>query len=152
MNRRDAKAMLGLLWFAAAALGVLIGAVSLVNSDDPNSRLLAVLLILGCLPFGLMRPSVPWLWALVVAWPTVVLGVINTGWVSVVLLVPAVIGAYLGDWIATWWAEAHPKAGTRAPAAGPARPERAADGTHVAEDGLPPAMPERWSSNLPDGH
>lgn len=151
MNSRDAKAMLGLLWFAAAALGVLIGAVSLIDSDDPNSRLLAVLLILGCLPFGLMRPSVPWLWSLVVAWPTVVLGVINTGWVSAILLVPAAIGAYLGDWIATWWAEAHPKTGNRAPTTGPLREERAADGTHVADDGLPPAMPERWSSNLPEG-
>lgn len=148
MRSRDAKAMLGVLWCAAAAVGVLIGAVSLVDSD-PQSRLLAALLILGTAPFGLLRPTIPWLWGVVVAWPTVVLGILNAGWISILMLIPAMVGVYLGDWISTWWGDAHPKAGPRAPVAGPTRPERAADGTTVADDGLPPTMPDRWSSNLP---
>ncbi|MGQ0845499.1 MAG: hypothetical protein ACT4QF_15355 [Sporichthyaceae bacterium] len=147
MNSRDAKRMLGVLWFAAASIGVLIGAVSVVP-DEPPSRLLSVLLILATAPFGLLRPSIPWLWGAVVAWPTVVLGVLNTGWVSVLMLIPAMIGVYMGDWIATWWAEAHPSAASRN-ADAEAAAQRAADGTAVAEDGLPPVLPDRWSSNLP---
>lgn len=149
MRTRDAKTMLGVLWLAAASLGVLIGAISLIDDEDSNARLLSVLLIIGTVPFGLMRPAVPWLWGIVIAWPTVVLGILNTGWVSVLMLIPTMIGVYIGDWIATWWHEAHPAAGPRAPITEPARPERAADGTHVADDGLPPLLPDRWSSQTP---
>jgi hypothetical protein len=144
MNTRDARTMLGILWLAAASLGVLLGAISLIDAD-PGSRLLSVLLILGTVPFGLMRPAVPWLWGVVIAWPTIVLGILNTGWVSILLLIPAMIGVYLGDWIATWWQEAHPKAGPRVSAADPASyAGYTAEGSSaVTDDGLPPVMPDR---------
>lgn len=143
MNTRDARTMLGILWLAAASLGVLLGAVSLIDAD-PGSRLLSVLLILGTVPFGLMRPAVPWLWGVVIAWPTIVLGILNTGWISILLLIPAMIGVYLGDWIATWWQEAHPKAAPRV-TADPANygGYTAESSSSVTDDGLPPVMPDR---------
>ncbi len=143
MRSRDAKTMLGVLWFAAASVGVLIGAIFLVV-DEPASRLLIVLLILATTPFGLMRPAVPWLWAAVVAWPTIVLGILNTGWVSILLLIPAMVGVYSGDWLATWWNEAHPKAAPRTSVSTSTRSGYAPDGTPAfGDDGLPPAMPDR---------
>lgn len=138
------KTMLALLWLAAASVGLLIAAVPLID-DTPNSRLLAALLIAGSLPFGLIRPSVPILWAVAIGWPTVVIRLSQEdGWQAVVLIVYPIIGVYLGDWIGSWWAEKHPKAvvlDSDAAQTGPA----AADGTALDADNLPPAMPGRWT-------
>jgi hypothetical protein len=138
------KTMLALLWLAAASLGLLVAAVPLID-DTPNARVLAVLLVAASLPFGLIRPSVPILWAVAIGWPTVVIRLSQeNGWQAVVLIVYPVIGVYAGDWIGTWWADKHPKAihlETGAAQTGPA----AADGTALDADNLPPVMPGRWT-------
>jgi hypothetical protein len=137
---------LTLLWIAAAATGLLIGSISFFD-DDPNSRLLAVLLVLGAFPFGLARPTTPVIWALVIGWPTAVMRTADIGWVSILMLIYCVVGVYLGDWVATWWAEAHPQLPARPPSkASTGEPTGfAADGTAIADDGLPPELPQRWS-------
>lgn len=138
------KAMLALLWLAAASVGLLVAAVPLVD-EDPNERLLAALLVLASLPFGLLRPSVPALWAVALAWPTVVIRLSQeSGWSAILLLVYPLIAVYLGDWIASWWAEKHPKAVTLGERGDDDAAARAADGTVLAEDGLPQPMPGRW--------
>jgi hypothetical protein len=142
----DARMKLTLMWIAAAVTGLAIGSISFF-SDDPNSRLLGVLLVLGALPFGLARPNIPVIWALVVGWPTAVMRTADIGWVSILMLVYCIVGVYFGDWCATWYAEAHPqlpgdrKTAPTVPAQGD---EIAADGTKMAEDGLPPTIPQRW--------
>ncbi len=137
------KTMLALLWVAAASVGLLIAGVPLID-DTPNAYLLAILLIAGSLPFGLIRPSVPILWAVAIGWPTVVIRLSQEdGFQAVVLIVYPIIGVYLGDWIGSWWAEKHPKAvvlPTGPVETGPA----AADGTALEADNLPPPMPSRW--------
>lgn len=148
MKARDPRMKLTLLWIAAAITGLLIGSISFFN-DNPPSRLLAVLLVLGALPFGLARPTTPVIWALVIGWPTAVMRTADIGWVSVLMLIYCVVGVYLGDWIATWWSEAHPQLpANRAPqtAAESDPSQLAADGTAIADDGLPPTLPERWTS------
>jgi hypothetical protein len=146
----DARIKLTLMWIAAALTGLAIGSISFFSSD-PNSRLLGVLLVLGALPFGLARPNIPVVWALVIGWPTAVMRTADIGWVSILMLVYCVVGVYLGDWCATWYAEAHPQlpANRKTEAAAPApSDEIAADGTAMAEDGLPPTIPQRWTNNL----
>jgi hypothetical protein len=137
------KTMLALLWVAAASVGLLIAGVPLID-DTPNSYLLGTLLIAASLPFGLIRPSVPILWAVAIGWPTVVIRLSQEdGFTAVVLIVYPIVGVYLGDWIGSYWAEKHPKAvniDTGPVADGPA----AADGTALEADNLPPAMPGRW--------
>src|SRR5262249_35118751 len=97
------------------------------------------------LPFGLIRPSVPLLWAVAIGWPTIVIRLSQEdGWTAVVLLLYPVIGVYLGDWIGSWWAEKHPKAvnlGSASEETGPV----AADGTSPEEATPPPAMPGRFT-------
>ena len=138
------KTMLALLWLAAASVGLLIAAVPLVD-DTPNAYLLGGLLIAASLPFGLIRPSVPILWAVALAWPTVVIRLSQEdGFSSVVLLVYTIVGVYLGDWIGSWWAEKHPKAITVRSGSEQSTPA-AADGTALEADNLPPAMPGRWT-------
>lgn len=138
------KTMLALLWVAAASVGLLVAAVPLID-DTPNAYLLGILLIAASLPFGLIRPSVPILWAVAIAWPTVVIRLSQEeGFAAVVLLVYTVVGVYLGDWIGSWWAEKHPKAVNLATGPAPTGPA-AADGTALEEDNLPPAMPGRWT-------
>lgn len=137
------KTMLALLWVAAASVGLLVAAVPLID-DTPNAYLLGFLLIAASLPFGLIRPSVPILWAVAIGWPTVVIRLSQEdGFGAVVLIVYPIVGVYLGDWIGSWWAEKHPKAVTvdsspafDAPAA--------ADGTALEADNLPPVVPGRW--------
>jgi hypothetical protein len=142
---------LTLTWLAAAVTGLAIGSISFFQ-DDPNSRVLAVLLVLGALPFGLARPNIPWIWALVIGWPTAVMRTADIGWVSILMLVYCVIGVYLGDWCATWYAEAHPQlpADRTKQSAAQVAPgdESAADGTALGDDGLPPELPQRWTNNL----
>lgn len=139
------KAMLAVLWLAAASVGLLVAAVPYVD-EDPSARLLAVLLVAASLPFGLLRPSVPALWAVALAWPTVVIRLSQeSGWQAIVLLVYPLVGVYSGDWIATWWAERHPKAVRRDESGSATGAQTAADGTAVDTDGLPPAMPGRWT-------
>lgn len=140
MKIRDAKAMLAVLWIAAATVGLLLAAVPLAD-DDPPARLLAVLLVVASMPFGLMRPAIPALWAVALAWPTVVIRLAqDAGWQAVLLLVYTLIGVYAGDWVATWWAEKHPRlpAGRAGEDEGSAG-RRAADGSSTGVDGLPPA-------------
>jgi hypothetical protein len=128
------------LWIAAAAAGLAAAAVPALDSGAP-AHLIAALLLAASLPFGLLRPSVPVLWAVAIGWPTVVtrLGQ-EAGAGSAVLLVYPLIGVYAGDWIATWWAERY----------GRARPVERAPVTALGErreaDGLPPAAPGRWES------
>ena len=137
------KTMLALLWVAAASVGLLIAGVPLID-DTPNSYLLALLLIAGSLPFGLIRPSVPILWAVAIGWPTVVIRLSQEdGFQAVVLIVYPVVGVYLGDWIGSWWAEKHPKAVSVETSTGQDGPA-AADGTALEADNLPPAMPSRY--------
>jgi uncharacterized membrane protein len=129
---------------AAAVAGVLVGLLSLAD-DNPNKRLMAILLVAAAVPFGLMRHRAPWLWALIVAWPTVTLRFSNSGWHAVFLAIYSIVGVYAGDWAAQWWQETHPRVGYKP--AGAARDGGAllsADGTRVAEDGLPPEMPGRF--------
>lgn len=137
------KSMLALLWVSAAAVGLLIAAIPLID-ETPNAYLLGFVLIAASLPFGLIRPSVPILWAVGIGWPTVVISLSNEdGFKAVALIVYPIVGVYLGDWIGSWWAEKHPKAVTldHGPAStGPA----AADGTALEADNLPPAMPGRF--------
>jgi hypothetical protein len=148
----DPRMKLTLMWLAAAVTGLAIGTISFFH-DDPNSRLLAVLLVLGALPFGLARPNIPVIWALVIGWPTAVMRTADIGGVSILMLVYCIVGVYFGDWCATWYAEAHPQLpanrlkpdGTVSTAAGD---EIAADGTAMADDGLPPTIPQRWTNNL----
>lgn len=151
MTARDPRMKLTLLWIAAAMTGLLIGSISFF-SNDPPSRLLAVLLVLGSLPFGLARPATPVIWALVIGWPTAVMRTADIGWVSILMLVYCVVGVYLGDWCATWWAEAHPQLPANRmtkTAPGPIDSSgMAADGTAIAEDGLPPEIPQRWTGNI----
>jgi len=151
MAAPDPRMKLTLMWLAAAVTGLAIGSISFFQ-DDPNSRLLGVLLVLGALPFGLARPNIPVIWALVVGWPTAVMRTADIGWVSILMLIYCVVGVYFGDWCATWYAEAHPQLPadrrTKTPA-GPVHGEEiAADGTAMAEDGLPPTIPQRWTNNL----
>jgi len=138
------KTMLALLWLAAASVGLLVAAVPLID-DTPNAYLLGTLLLAASLPFGLIRPSVPILWAVAIGWPTVVIRLSQEdGFAAVVLIVYPIVGVYLGDWIGSWWAEKHPKAvhvDAGAMQDGPA----AADGTALEADNLPPAMPGRWT-------
>ncbi|GAA0632030.1 hypothetical protein GCM10009547_39790 [Sporichthya brevicatena] len=138
------KTMLALLWLAAASVGLLVAAVPLID-DTPNAYLLGTLLIAASLPFGLIRPSVPILWAVVLAWPTVVIRLSQEdGWSAVLLLGYTIVGVYLGDWIGSWWAEKHPK--PIVVDSGPAQTgPAAADGTALEEDNLPPPMPGRWT-------
>jgi hypothetical protein len=149
MMAPDPRMRLTLLWIAAAVTGLLIGSISFFD-ENPPSRLLAVLLVLGALPFGLARPTTPVIWALVIGWPTAVMRTADIGWVSILMLIYCVVGVYLGDWIATWWAEAHPQlpaARVQQKAATQSEPTQlAADGTAIADDGLPPTLPERWTS------
>lgn len=140
MKIRDAKAMLAVLWIAAATVGLMLAAVPLAD-DDPPARLLALLLVAASMPFGLMRPAIPALWAVALAWPTVVIRLAqDAGWQAVLLLVYTLIGVYAGDWIATWWAEKHPRlpAGRHGEGDG-SDGRRAADGSSTDVDGLPPA-------------
>lgn len=138
------KTMLALLWVAAASVGLLVAGVPLID-DTPNSYLLGALLIAASLPFGLIRPSVPILWAVAIGWPTVVIRLSQEdGFTAVVLIVYPIVGVYLGDWIGSWWAEKHPRPvhiDTGPAQDGPA----AADGTALEADNLPPAMPGRWT-------
>ena len=147
----DPRMKLTLMWIAAAVTGLAIGSISFF-SDDPNSRLLAVLLVLGSLPFGLARPNIPVIWALVIGWPTAVMRTADIGWVSILMIVYCVIGVYFGDWCATWYAEAHPQLPAdrmkKAPTVAAHGEEIAADGTALGEDGLPPTIPQRWTNNL----
>ncbi|HEX3611834.1 MAG TPA: hypothetical protein VHU88_09135 [Sporichthyaceae bacterium] len=128
-------------WCAAAMAGVLVGLVPLFD-DSPPARVLAVLLVAASIPFGLLRQRQPWVWALIVAWPTVTLRFSQAGWHSIFLVVYSMVGVYLGDWIVQWWTEAHPPA--RHNPADNAGGEVAADGSRVAADGLPPEMPGRF--------
>jgi hypothetical protein len=132
-------------WCAAGAAGVLVGLVPLFDSNPP-ARLLAVLLIAAAVPFGLMGQRTPWLWAIVVAWPTATLRFSDAGWHAVFLVIYALVGVYAGDWGGQWWGETHPSAryprsgGADRRAGGPV----AADGSPVAADGLPPQVPGRF--------
>jgi hypothetical protein len=132
-------------WCAAGAAGVLIGLVPLFDSNPP-ARLLAVALVVAAVPFGLMRQRSPWLWALVVAWPTVTLRFSDAGWHAIFLVIYAMVGSYVGDWVGQWWHEMHPSAayprqGGADRCSGSAV---AADGSPVATDGLPPEVPGRF--------
>ncbi len=139
------KTKLAVLWMAAAAVGLLVAGLPLID-DTPNARLLAVVLVAASLPFGLLRPSVPALWAVALAWPTVVIRLSQeSGWQAIVLLVYTLIGVYSGDWIASWWAEKHPKAVVLSDGPSSTSGPTAADGTAVDADGLPPVMPGRWT-------
>jgi hypothetical protein len=130
-------------WCTAGAAGVLVGLIPLFDSSPP-ARLLAVLLVIAAVPIGLMRQRPPWLWALVVAWPTVTLRFSDAGWHAIFLFIYAFVGVYVGDWAGQWWAESHPSAryGDRSGSQHPAAV--AADGSRVAADGLPPEMPGRF--------
>jgi hypothetical protein len=68
------------------------------------------------------------------------------------MLIYCVVGVYLGDWCATWYAEAHPQLPAdrvrKIPAVPATGEEIAADGTALGEDGLPPTIPQRWTNNL----
>jgi hypothetical protein len=144
MTTRDPKIIRIVQWCAAALAGVLVGLVPLADSNPP-ARVLAVLLVVAGLPFGLMRQRPPWLWALVVAWPTVTLRFSDAGWHAIFLLIYSSVGVYAGDWVAQWWGEAHPPA--RYASGAPDRRDGAAvaaDGSRVASDGLPPEMPGRF--------
>jgi hypothetical protein len=132
-------------WCAAGAAGVLVGLVPLFDSNPP-ARLLAVLLVAAALAFGLMRQRTPWLWAVVVAWPTVTLRFSEAGWHAIFLVIYAMVGVYAGDWVSQWWGEAHPQVPHPARSGADRRPGAAvaADGSPVAADGLPPEMPGRF--------
>ena len=131
-------------WCAAALAGVAAGLVPLFD-DNPPARVLAILLVVAALPFGLMGQKQPWLWALVVAWPTISLRFSQAGWHAVFLLIYALVGVYAGDWVAQWWAEAHPAVRHDSAGNGLDGSSVAADGTtRVAADGLPPEMPGRF--------
>jgi hypothetical protein len=129
------------LWIAAAASGLAVAAVPVLDAGAP-AHLMAALLLAVSLPFGLLRPSVPVLWAVAIGWPTVItrLGQ-DAGAGSAVLLVYPLIGVYAGDWIATWWAERY---GRTRPGGRDAAP--ASGGNSRDADGLPPAVPGRWDA------
>lgn len=129
------------LWIAAAAAGLAVAAVPVLDAGAP-AHLMAALLLAVSLPFGLLRPSVPVLWAVAIGWPTVIIRLgQEAGPGSAVLLVYPLIGVYAGDWMATWWAERYgrPHAGGPGAATAAAGPLRDADG-------LPPAVPGRWDA------
>jgi hypothetical protein len=101
MTRRLAARRLGLLlgalWSSAIAAGVLVGAVAVVAK--PPAIVPAVLLVLVSVPYGLIRPVLPALWAAVVALPSVAVGVATgAGWPSVLPLAYALAGVYAGSW------------------------------------------------------
>jgi hypothetical protein len=145
MTSRDPKMIRLTQWCAAGAAGVLVGLVPLFDGNPP-ARLLAVLLVAAAVPFGLMRQRMPWLWALVVAWPTVTLRFSDAGWHAIFLAVYAMVGCYVGDWAAQWWGETHPSGPYRGQGGADRRAGAAvaADGTQVAADGLPPEVPGRF--------
>jgi hypothetical protein len=89
--------LLGALWSSAIAAGVLVAAVGLVTK--PPAVLSAVLLVLVSVPYGLIRPVLPALWAVVLALPSVAVGVAaGAGWPSVLPLGYALAGVYAGSW------------------------------------------------------
>lgn len=146
MTNRDPKTSLAVQWISAAATGVLVGLIPLLDINPP-ARLLAIALVLAGVPFGLRRPKAPWLFALVVAWPTAALRLEHSGWHAIFLLVYAAIGVYAGDWAAQWWQETHPPL----PRVGSINADGtvntgplAADGSAVAPDGLPPQIRDRY--------
>lgn len=144
MAMSDARTTGVVQWCAAAAAGVVAGLVPLFD-DNPPARVLAVLLVVAAVPFGLMRQKQPWIWALVVAWPTISLRFSQAGWHAVFLLIYALVGVYAGDWVAQWWAESHPNARRDSAGFDLDGNSVAADGTtRVAADGLPPEMPGRF--------
>jgi hypothetical protein len=146
MTNRDPKMILTVRWMAAAATGLLVGLIPLFD-DHPPARVLAVGLVLAAVPFGLSRPKAPWLYAVVVAWPTVTLRFSQAGWHAIFLLIYSLVGVYAGDWLAQWWQEAHPRVypgAPRTPGVDAGSSQVAADGSAAAPDGLPPQMPDRY--------
>lgn len=143
MGTRQTRLPLAALWLAAATAGLLVAVVPVLDAEPP-ARLMAGLLLLVSVPFGLLRPSVPALWAVAIAWPTVIVRLgQDAGWQSVLLLAYTLIGLYGGDWLATWWAERYGRdslaaaEAARLAAGGPARP---------AAEPLPPPVPGRWAA------
>jgi hypothetical protein len=158
MGTRQTKLPLAVLWLAAATAGLLVALVPVLDSEPP-ARLMAGLLLLASAPFGLLRPSVPALWAVAIAWPTVLVRLgQDAGWQSVLLLAYTLVGLYGGDWLATWWAERYGRESLAAAEAA----RLAAGGPAVQPpdaEVLPPVVPGRWSAarrqaaaaSLPDG-
>ncbi len=145
MKARDAKLTLAVLWIAAAATGLLVALVPILDGD-PAARLMAALLLAASLPYGLLRPSVPALWAVAIAWPTVVVRLgQDAGWQSVLLLGYTLVGLYGGDWLATWWSERYGADSAAAVAAARAGGGASAVPAAVV-DGLPSPVPGRWAA------
>jgi|GEM_PF-4488910 len=147
MRNQELRTLPAVPWVAAAAIGLLVGTIPMFD-DHPSARLLAVLLVAAAVPFGLRRPSAGWVWALLIAWPTLILRLSQTGWHALLVVVYTIVGVYAGDWVAGWWAEVHPRVPYDRGAVAASQTHSsgvAADGTAVAADGLPPQMPGRWS-------
>jgi hypothetical protein len=142
MTNRDPKMTLAVRWIAAAVAGLLVGLIPLFDAHPP-ARVLAVLLLLAAVPFGLGRPKAPWCWAVVVVWPTAALRFSQAGWHSIFLVIYPMVGVYVGDWIGQWFAESRPSLPSRS-GVDPDPSGRAADGSRVAADGLPPQIPDRY--------
>jgi hypothetical protein len=105
MRTRQTRFPLAVLWIAAATAGLLVAVVPVLDAD-PAARLMAALLLVASVPFGLLRPSVPALWAVAIAWPTVIVRLgQDSGLQSVLLLAYTLVGVYGGDWLSTWWGE-----------------------------------------------
>lgn len=139
----DAKVKLAGLWIAAAAVGLLAAAIPALSEDAP-ARLIAAVLLVVSVPFGLLRPSVPALWAVAIGWPTVITRLSqDAGGGSVLLLAYPLVGVYGGDWVATWWSERYGRG--RPPDRSAPAPPGAGPGGGAAPDGLPPAIPGRWA-------
>jgi hypothetical protein len=89
--------LLAALWSSALATGVLVATVQVVVPDRPR-LLVPVLLVVVTVPYGLLRLTVPGLWALGMGLPSVAVGLARgDGWQAVLLLAYAFAGVYAGD-------------------------------------------------------
>jgi hypothetical protein len=92
--------LLAALWSSALALGLLLAAIPVVAPDRPR-LLLPVLLFAATLPYGLLRLTVPGLWALGIGLPSALVGLARgDGWEAALLLAFALAGVYAGDLVA----------------------------------------------------